>query len=271
MKFPFLIIFVELIFNGSNSVLIKDVDWCNSPNCKLKMNHTICKWGVLCPPDKLCETTLEFNKEMKDYIMELHNIKRNKIALGEDDNVPIDVRKAANMNVLQWHIHLEFVARCHSRQCTFGHDECRVVPDFPKVGQNIFFKSFPNYKAHDVNIKEIVENSIQAWYGEVKHVPEEVYEKFKNTVEAITEHYTQMIWADTTHIGCGLSQTKNQKDLKFYLVCNYGLAGNVVTWPIYKVGEPCSKCSTGKECNTKFKGLCGNIEDYAIKCPCEEA
>ncbi|ENN75482.1 scoloptoxin SSD976 [Dendroctonus ponderosae] len=249
--------------------LIQDITWCSLPKCKIKENHTICKWGIICPPDQTCETNVNFNKQMKDYIMELHNKKRNIIALGEDEQVPEKVRKAADMNVLQWHVHLEYVARCHSRQCDFNHDECRVVPDFDRVGQNIYTKSFTNKDPDHVDTKSIIDQGVEGWYNEIKHATEDIYNQWDKTSES-SGHYTQLIWAKTTHIGCGLSQTRNHKKLTFYLVCNYGLQGNIKQKPIYSVGEPCSKCPEDKECNPQFKGLCGTIEAYAFKCPCEE-
>lgn len=67
----------------STNARIQDISWCSLPDCKVKENHTICKWGVFCPPDPKCESNVNFNKEMKDYIMKLHNKKRNIIALGK--------------------------------------------------------------------------------------------------------------------------------------------------------------------------------------------
>lgn len=77
------IIVATVLFGQIDGILIKDVNWCVSPFCKVKKHHTICMWGTLCDPERRCQTNLEFNKEMKDYVMELHNKKRNLVALGK--------------------------------------------------------------------------------------------------------------------------------------------------------------------------------------------
>jgi hypothetical protein len=37
-------------------------------------------------------------------------------------------------------------------------------------------------------------------------------------------HYTQIVWADTDRVGCGLSSSQDDD----YLVCRYARAGNVM-------------------------------------------
>lgn len=48
------------------------------------------------------------------------------------------------------------------------------------------------------------------------------------------DDYTQMVWADTTTIGCGAIKYKDGIYNVMYLVCNYGKAGNVVGQPVYE-------------------------------------
>lgn len=136
------------------------------------------------------------SRYLRVFLVVLHNGD----ILGEEKRVPDKVRKAADMSILQWHVHLEYVARCHSRQCDFNHDDCRAVPDFPKVGQNIYMKTFSSKNPEDVNIKSIVEQAVEAWYNEIENVPENTYLKWEKN-EKPSGHYTQMIWAKTTHIG----------------------------------------------------------------------
>ena len=46
-------------------------------------------------------------------------------------------------------------------------------------------------------------------------------------------HYTQLVWATSTRIGCGGVKYRDGKFNKFYLVCNYGPTGNWLGEPLY--------------------------------------
>ena len=53
-------------------------------------------------------------------------------------------------------------------------------------------------------------------------------------------YYTQLVWQDTTHVGCGWSQFQYRGFPGYYenfLVCNYGPAANVWKQPVYDIGE----------------------------------
>ncbi|KAG5880645.1 hypothetical protein JTB14_015621 [Gonioctena quinquepunctata] len=59
--------------------------------------------------------------------------------------------------------------------------------------------------------------------------------------DGIHSVYTQLVWAETTRIGCAWSIGNEL----YYLTCNYGNAGNIVGSPVYIMGTQCSKCPTG--------------------------
>lgn len=90
--------------------------------------------------------------------------------------------------------------------------------------------------------------------------------------------YTQLVWAKTQYVGCGLAiygdrnTTKKINNKKVYykrLVCNYAPAGNVIDEQVYQIGAPCSKCPQGK-CNNVRKHLCQGM--FLNKCTgCPEA
>ena len=69
-----------------------------------------------------------------------------------------------------------------------------------------------------------------------------------------TSHFTQLIWATSTHLGCARAQWNNRHQV---LVCNYGPTGNIDSLPLYSIGSPCSKCYKSSGCSRRYKGLCG--------------
>ena len=56
------------------------------------------------------------------------------------------------------------------------------------------------------------------WYDEVSEY------RFNNPgFSTGTGHFTQIVWKDTTDVGCGITISK---DAKIYAVCNYSPSGN---------------------------------------------
>ena len=68
-----------------------------------------------------------------------------------------------------------------------------------------------------------------------------------------TGHYTQIAWADSEELGCGMVYFKEQDWYKSIVVCNYATAGNFGGEAMYEVGLACSKCPAGYSCQD---GLC---------------
>ncbi|KAJ8936293.1 hypothetical protein NQ318_001486 [Aromia moschata] len=89
--------------------------------------------------------------------------------------------------------------------------------------------------------------------------------EFSNQIGVKVGHYTQLVWAESTEVGCAVSyystSSENRTWYHVLFVCNYGPAGNYVGQPMYKVGKPCSKCPKGLKQNKEYKGLCGTIRD----------
>ncbi|XP_011704844.1 PREDICTED: venom allergen 3-like, partial [Wasmannia auropunctata] len=125
-----------------------------------------------------------------------------------------------------WDDELANIAQRWANQCKFGHDKCRNVDRYA-VGQNVA----ETYNSGENNSP--VEGMVQMWYDEGDKFDKNDVKKYK--FDSNTGHYTQMVWAKTTKIGCGQIKYKKNGWKTKYLVCNYGPAGNWIGEKIYEV------------------------------------
>lgn len=67
-------------------------------------------------------------------------------------------------------------------------------------------------------------NAVKLWIDEKKY-----YDHASDSCIGGEEcrHYTQVVWADTTHVGCGWASCPRLK-YKYYWSCVYGVGGNIV-------------------------------------------
>uniref|UniRef100_L7MBK5 Putative tick salivary antigen-5 protein n=1 Tax=Rhipicephalus pulchellus TaxID=72859 RepID=L7MBK5_RHIPC len=97
---------------------------------------------------------------------------------------------------------------------------------------------------------------IKGWFDEYKLFNPNEVDSFRTVQDS--GHFTQLIWAKTTHVGCGKARFKI-KDEDWYrtlYTCNYGPMGNVVQSRVYQRGEPCSHCPNRTPCSPSVPGLC---------------
>ncbi|XP_055338419.1 cysteine-rich venom protein VAR10-like [Paramacrobiotus metropolitanus] len=143
-------------------------------------------------------------------ILNVHNNYRRSVA-------------AQGMNKLDWSDCAASNAQHWADTCPSDHDRLsdRHIPEFPYCGQNIFWNS-GSPATWTAAIKE--------WYNEVN-----IFSYCADNTGKDVGHYTQVMWADTTLIGCGMKSgcsTINGLNLPApvnVFVCNYCTGGNVHT------------------------------------------
>ncbi|CAI9730330.1 uncharacterized protein LOC115217114 isoform X4 [Octopus vulgaris] len=177
----------------------------------------------------------------KENILKLHNNYRKNV------DPP-----ACNMIKLYWDDDLAYVAQKWADNCEFDHDKGnkRRVPGKFSVGQNLA-QGHTDWEA-----------AIKGWYSEVKDFQYGV--NTQNTVAV--GHYTQIVWASSTRIGCGYAKCSN---IRTFYVCNYGPAGNLIG----KIGEPYKKCDTKatiKDCKSSVCYNGGVLDTKTCECTCLE-
>jgi len=142
------------------------------------------------------------------------------------------------------------VAQRLADQCKFGHDcsECRRVSRF-RVGQNLY-QSFTTRQGDSNDwIK-----AVDGWFNEIELFPASSVSQF--VFSPSTGHYSQIVWATTTRVGCGVTEYKSGRFISRLFVCNYGEGGNLISAPVYQTGPSCSSCPPSTSCSLSYPGLC---------------
>lgn len=250
--FTHIILFASLLALVSGKATQKEIKriFCSTV---CKATHPVCARNGKCGAVRDC-THLPLTPEFRQTVLDTHNELRNKIATGSDKRAGNSA--ASNMNALSYDVELEFIAQCWINKCKFGHDKCRATQKNPdqRAGQNLAAGTM------EPDALSTVKELINSWYeDEIEVGNAQVIDSFKSISKngKAYGHFSQVVWAKTTHVGCGYSYKKKTDML--YLLCNYN-DGNLLKAPIYKRGDPCSGCTGGKSCNAKYSGLCGNDE-----------
>uniref|UniRef100_A0A094ZEH4 Venom allergen 5 n=1 Tax=Schistosoma haematobium TaxID=6185 RepID=A0A094ZEH4_SCHHA len=141
-------------------------------------------------------------------ILELHRKYRQDLVDCKVDGQP----PAKYMSPLKWNYDLAAQAQKLANQCMF-QQEIPYSDEFLCVGQNIV-------------VCPTIKSGVDAWFNEHK-----LYDYNQNNcMECL--HYTQMVWAKTTDIGCGVASCPKYG---LSIVCNYGPGGNWTDEKPYEV------------------------------------
>jgi len=193
-----------------------------------------------------------FTDAGKDLIVKTHNELRQRVAGGLEShgNQP----GASNMRKLVWNDELAEVAQRLVDQCKYGHDNNRNMCDGTYVGQNIYMSYA--WKQSEDEVMATVDKAVTKWYSEVEKpgFDSSFINPFQYSPGA--GHYTQVVWAETQAVGCGLVNYEEGGWYKTLIACNYGVGGNMMRGTMYKVGKGCSDCPAGTSCDQTFDNLC---------------
>ncbi|KAL9082160.1 MAG: hypothetical protein Q9159_006645 [Coniocarpon cinnabarinum] len=134
---------------------------------------------------------------------------------------------------IQWSDGLAKAAQMVADKCNFNHDVKTGldVSGFQSYGQNFACTSGSDNIATDISQEWYAEEGIyelSGSYGQANPIPYTV-----NGEEAETGHFTQLVWAGSTHVGCAVGNCPNGVTgagsmMKSLTVCDYGPAGNMM-------------------------------------------
>lgn len=157
-----------------------------------------------------------------------------------------------------WDEELELGSIYNGLKCKMSHDSCRRTGKYTTAGQNLWMgMSMPNF----MDVKAAIKGAVQSWFNEVKDVPNvsEVNSLGSSRASKPIGHWTQLVQSYANRIGCSVIKYENGQWKSILIGCNYAV-GNMLTWPIYKIGPAASACKMGN--NPKYPGLCNPNEDY---------
>ncbi|XP_064610525.1 uncharacterized protein LOC135474841 [Liolophura sinensis] len=185
-----------------------------------------------------------------------HPWVKNTGVSGKDRGIIVDMHNqiranvqppAGNMQKMVWDNRLAEVAQKWAQVCQDNHDEVRNLPGVrASVGQNVF----------DSNRNVGWETVLGTWAQEVNNFkygqdPEKYLPDIGPSKYKMIGHYTQLVKAESSRIGCGYAKCPNLHHRHRY-VCNYAPGQNAkdLREP-YEADKRCSQC--GAFCNG---GLC---------------
>jgi len=212
--------------------------------CRLNSQHTMCRFqGPACP---LIFKGL--SSQDKEAVLNKHNELRRITAKGRTPGQP----GASNMKKMVWNDELEIIAQRWAEQCNFGHDDVRGKLDKTQVGQNAYI-GFSSQSSSRGDLVSSLTTATQNWFDEVSDpgFHSSGIDNFR--FDFGTGHYTQVVWADSEELGCGMVHFKDGRWFKTMVICNYAPAGNFQGNTVYEIGQACSGCPSGYMCED---GLC---------------
>ncbi|CAH8821440.1 unnamed protein product, partial [Trichobilharzia szidati] len=167
------------------------------------------------------------NDTLRNKFLTLHNDVRQTVRNGQLKGQPI----AISIKPMKYNLELEKKAQTLSEQCRAGHDRAveRKISPFPYVGQNWAGAS-------------TIELGFKSWLDEHKY-----YDYFRSYCEeGQCNEYTQIVWEETTDIGCSVTECPNSP-FRLSIVCNYGPGGNYVAKEPYITKEQQKETDTTKK------------------------
>lgn len=121
---------------------------------------------------------------------------------------------------MTWDPELARIAQNYAETCTWEHNShCSdTYPGY--VGENLYMTTWPNSTPED---------AVQSWADEAQY-----YDHTTNTCQngQVCGHYTQVVWRDSTKIGCAKVFCSSVANSNFtnadLYVCNYAPGGNII-------------------------------------------
>lgn len=146
----------------------------------------------------------------------------------------------------------------NAMQCQVSNDECRRTARYKVVGQNLH-----QYCSNPATpIDDVIWQGVNNWFDQYVNIKslDEVHRLGSTRAPKSILSFTQMVQSKANRIGCSVIQHRDNRNQNCVLIgCNYNV-GNLVGYPLYKIGPNGSQCRRG--INPRYPGLCSPEENY---------
>lgn len=188
----------------------------------------------------------------KMVLVDIHNIYRS--------NLTKPFPKGSDLQYVVWNATLAWAAEEWLKECKFERGFGKQDNMTSLQGQNL-------YKGPSKHPSR----ALYLWYEEYKNF---AFENFTCSSKSQCDHMTQMLWSDSSNIGCARkSNCFPLQPSDILMNCHYFPAGN--KWKIgtqmYKYGWPCTRCEL-PDGNLCFNNLCVDKKScnaYKLDCECK--
>lgn len=175
-------------------------------------------------------TKVVFDSEQQAEILLQHNLVRQGV-------------NAVEMPDLQWDSDLADSAYDNIQDCDWEHDPDLLEKGY---GENLYATK------SDIDSYDWIARMVESWIED----EEEFYDPDTGKCSATCGHYTQVVWSDTTHVGC-VGMSACDFDFPQIVSCQYWPKGNKVGSLAY---EP-SKISTSKSAAVRASSSKSNSKE----------
>ncbi|EGT37165.1 hypothetical protein CAEBREN_00762 [Caenorhabditis brenneri] len=190
----------------------------------------------------------QFTANGQAAILNVHNTLRSKIAKGTYNANGTIKAAASDMLKMKWDTATATSAQTYANGCPTGHSGAKGL------GENLYWYWTSGTIS---NVDQYGASASAAWESEFQKFGWKSNKLTMTLFNTGIGHATQMAWAKTNLIGCGVKNCGRDTNgyNKVTVVCQYKPQGNYLDQNIYTSGTTCSACPSGTKCETAT-GLC---------------
>ena len=250
--------FQPIIFRGPLTGQIYNVgEGCASDaDCDVILQST-CNAGWCHAPEEVNQdennmcggTNPNMNDGARTTLLNAHNHYRALVIQGNEPAGPNSTRispRGGNMYKLKYNCDIEANAQAYADTCPFPvHSTAEMGPGW---GENMAWLSSTG------DVAAAFTTAIKMFYDELKDYGLILLDNNTFTsADSPAGHYTQVCWAKTYEVGCGIKVCPNG----YHIVCQYNPAGNYLNQIVYPLGNP---CTTDADCTVQAADTCSTSD-----------